>query len=340
MATLKDIASIVGVSVSTVSRVLSNESNRSVNSETKKKIWDTARELGYQAKSSGSLPNQTKLVGCIVSTMQNRRYHPYFSVMLDGIDQELAKNGYKLAFTYTQEELQKPESLKQMLQDNHIEGMILIEGIDETIYRQIRKHDCPIVGIDVQDSSIPVVSYDRVEAARTAVSHMTQQGHRDILFIGGTGLSGKMEREKRFRGYKQALDEAGIPFHPERILDAQWEPDQAYQLMLSFLERTSKPLPTAVFAASDIMAMAAMRAISEKGYRIPQDFAVVGFDDNEPSRYTVPPLSTIHVPTYEIGSIAAKALLQSIRDPYPLPVTISVPFEPKFRASSDWQAGR
>ncbi|WP_136604910.1 LacI family DNA-binding transcriptional regulator [Paenibacillus dokdonensis] len=337
MATLKDIADIVGVSVSTVSRVLSNETNRSVNSETKKKIWDTAHEIGYHIKSSAAGASQTKLVGCIVSTLQNRRYHPYFSVILDGIDQELAKNGYKLAFSYTQDELIKPEVLKSALHDSKIEGIILIEGIDETINRQIRKYGCAVVGIDVPDSSIPTISYDRVHAARTAVSHLTQQGHREILFIGGTGLSGKMEREKRFRGYKQALEEAGISYNPGRILDAKWEPDQAYRMMLSFLEEHHADLPTAVFAASDIMAMAAMRAISEKGYRIPQDFAVIGFDDNEPSRYTVPPLSTIHIPTFEIGAIAVKALLQTIRDPYPLPVNISVPFEPKFRPSSDWK---
>ncbi|MWV43264.1 LacI family DNA-binding transcriptional regulator [Paenibacillus sp. HJL G12] len=336
MATLKDIADVVGVSVSTVSRVLSNETNRSVNSDTKKKIWDTARELGYQIRSSGVLTPQTKRVGCIVSTLQNRRYHPYFSVILEGIDQELAKNGFKLAFTYTQDELKKPEVLKSALHDNTIEGLILIEGIDESIYRQIRKQNCPVVGIDVTDSSIPTISYDRVGAAQKAVQHLTQQGHRDILFIGGTGLSGLMEREKRFRGYQQALGEAQIPLDPARVLDAQWEPDQAYRMMLAFLEDNQKELPTAVFAASDIMAMAAMRAISEKGFRIPQDFAVVGFDDNEPSRYTVPPLSTIHIPTFEIGTIAAKTLLQTIRDPYPLPVNISVPFETKFRSSSKW----
>lgn len=106
--------------------------------------------------------------------------------------------------------------------------------------------------------------------------------------------------------------------------------------MLAYLDANASALPTAVFAASDIMAMAAMRAISEKGYRIPQDFAIIGFDDNEPSQYTIPPLSTIHIPTFEIGVIAAKTLLQTIKDPYPLPVRISVPFDPMFRASSQW----
>ncbi|BFH62679.1 LacI family DNA-binding transcriptional regulator [Paenibacillus azoreducens] len=335
MPTLKDIAERVGVSISTVSRVLANESNRSVNSQTKQKIWDVARDLGYPIKSSAQEPaSAVKGIGCIVSTMQDRYYHPYFSVILDGIDKELTRNGYKIAFTRTQEDLKRPEILREVTEDPQIEGIILIEGIDKQIYDHIKKHIKHIVGIDVSDPGIPTISYDRVEAARLAVAHLIDQGHRDIIFIGGTGLSGNFEREKRYRGYKTALEQAGLPIHSQHVLNAEWEPDNAYQLMLKFLDQPPGRLPTAVFAASDIMAMAAMRAISEKGYRIPQDFAIVGFDDNEPSRYTVPPLSTIHIPTFEIGVVAAKTMLQCIFSPYPLPIKILLPYEPMFRQSS------
>ncbi|MFD0717192.1 LacI family DNA-binding transcriptional regulator [Paenibacillus sp. GCM10027626] len=335
MATLKDIAVRVGVSVSTVSRVLANDSNRLVNTDTKQKIWDVAHELGYQVKSlQPDTAQAVKLIGCVVSTLQNRHYHPYFSVIFDGIEKELSKHGYKIAYTYTQEELQKPEVLRSALHDSPLEGLIVIEGIDSKIYEHFKKHVKAIVGIDVSDPNIPCIAYDRVEAARIAVSHMIGQGHRDIMFIGGTGLSGRFEKEKRYRGYKLAMEQAGLAVQENRVLDAAWEPDNAYRLMLAYLEEYAGNLPTAVFAASDIMAMASMRAISEKGYRIPQDFAVIGFDDNEPSRYTVPPLSTIRIPTFEIGVIAAKTMLQCIRDPYPLPIRIYVPFEPVFRQST------
>lgn len=341
MPTLKDIAERVGVSISTVSRVLANESNRSVNSQTKQKIWDAARDLGYPVKPTSQDPSPTvKGIGCIVSTMQDRHYHPYFSVICEGIDKELARNGYKLAFTHTQEELKRPEIMREVTDDPQIEGIILIEGLDGKMYNHMKKHVKQIVGIDVSDPSIPTISYDRVEAARMAVAHLIDQGHRDIIFIGGTGLSGNFEREKRYRGYKTALEQAGLAVQRQHVLNAEWEPDNAYRLMLKFLEQPPGQLPTAVFAASDIMAMAAMRAISEKGYRIPQDFAVVGFDDNEPSRYTVPPLSTIHIPAFELGVVAAKTMLQCIHSPYPLPVKILLPFEPMFRQSSDWRVPR
>lgn len=140
MPTLKDIAERVGVSISTVSRVLANESNRSVNSQTKQKIWDVARDLGYPIKSSAQEPaSAVKGIGCIVSTMQDRYYHPYFSVILDGIDKELTRNGYKIAFTRTQEDLKRPEILREVTEDPQIEGIILIEGIDKQIYDHIKK---------------------------------------------------------------------------------------------------------------------------------------------------------------------------------------------------------
>ncbi|NQX71377.1 LacI family DNA-binding transcriptional regulator [Paenibacillus alba] len=338
MPTLKDIAERVGVSISTVSRILANDSNRAVNSETKQKIWDTARELGYVIKPASHEANPvTKGIGCVVSTMQDRHYHPYFSVIFDGIEKELSRNGYKIAFTHTQEDLKRPEILHQITNENQVEGIIVIEGIESKLYTYLKKHVKHVVGIDVSDPTIPTITYDRVEAARIAVQHLIDQGHRDILFIGGTGLSGQFHREKRYRGYQAALEQSGIAIDPQHVLNAEWEPDKAYRLVLKYIEDHHGKLPTAVFAASDIMAMAAMRAISEKGFRTPQDFAIVGFDDNEPSRYTVPPLSTIHIPTFEIGIVAARTVLQCIQFPYPLPIKILLPFEPIFRQSSDWR---
>jgi DNA-binding LacI/PurR family transcriptional regulator len=187
---------------------------------------------------------------------------------------------------------------------------------------------------------VPTISYDRIEAARISVNHLIEQGHRDILFIGGTGLSGHIEKEKRFRGYKLALEQAGIPLNPLRTLNADWEPSICYEMMCEYLDKHKNELPTAIFTASDLMAMAAMRAIVEKGCRIPQDIAIIGFDDNEASRYTVPPLSTIQIPTFEIGVIAARTMIACLHEPYPLPIKITVPFQPQFRQSTDYKIQR
>ncbi|MDB5056354.1 MAG: LacI family transcriptional regulator [Bacilli bacterium] len=338
MPTLKDIAQKVGVSISTVSRVLSNEANRSINTQTKQDIWDTAREIGYAVKEPSKEPHtETRNIGCLVSTLQNKHYHPYFSVIIDGIEKELQRKGYNLVYTHTHGDLENPQILQKAIHHSQVEGIIVIEGIDSKIYNYIKKNVSCIVGIDIADQTVPTISYDRVEAARTSVNHLIEQGHRDIMFIGGTGLSGDFEKEKRYRGYRLALEQAGIKPNPLRALNAQWDPDNCYEMMGKYLEQHKDNLPTAIFTASDLMAMAAMRAISENGYRIPQDFAIIGFDDNEASRFTVPPLSTVQIPTFEIGIIAAKTMISCLNDPYPLPIKITVPFQTQFRQSTDYR---
>jgi DNA-binding LacI/PurR family transcriptional regulator len=340
MPTLKDIAQKVGVSVSTVSRVLSNDANRSINTQTKQNIWDTARAIGYAVKEPAKEHKiETRNIGCLVSTLQNKHYHPYFSVIIDGIETELQSKGYRLVYTHTHGDLENPQILQKAIQHSQVEGIIIIEGIDSKIYDYIKKNVSCIVGIDITDSTVPTISYDRVEAARTSVNHLIEQGHRDIMFVGGTGLSGDFEKEKRYRGYRLALEQAGIKPNPLRALNAQWDPDNCYEMMGQYLEQHKDNLPTAIFTASDLMAMAAMRAISEKGYRIPQDFAIIGFDDNEASRFTVPPLSTVQIPTFEIGIIAAKTMIACLNDPYPLPIKITVPFLTQFRQSTDYRIG-
>jgi DNA-binding LacI/PurR family transcriptional regulator len=341
MPTLKDIADKVGVSVSTVSRVLSNEANRSINTQTKQNIWETARAIGYRIKETAAeLPVATKNIGCLVSTLQNKHYHPYFSVIIDGIEKELTNKGFNLVYTFTHGELENPSILQKAVHESQVEGIIVIEGIDNKIYKYIKKHISCIVGIDNADTTIPTISYDRIEAARISVNHLIEQGHRDIMFIGGTGLSGNIEKEKRFRGYKLALEQANIPLNALRTLNADWEPSICYEMMCKYLDKHKNELPTAIFAASDLMAMAAMRAIVEKGYRIPQDIAIIGFDDNEASRYTVPPLSTIQIPTFEMGVIAARTMIACLNEPYPLPIKITVPFQPQFRQSTDYKIQR
>lgn len=338
MATLKDIAQLVGVSISTVSRVLKNEANRSVSQETKQKIFHAAREVGYPVKETATEAAPiARGIGCIVSTLQNKHYHPYFSVIFEGIERELTKQGYDLTYTYTLDDLRNPAILQKAVHDSQVEGVIVIEGIDSKIYNYFKKHIRCIIGIDTIDHTVPNITYDRVEAARIAVTHLIEQGHRDIVFIGGTGLSGNFEKEKRFRGYKAALEQAGLELDPQWIVNANWDPTTSYEMMLKFLDRHKEHLPTAIFAASDIMAMAAMRAVAEKGYRIPHDIAIIGFDNNEPSQFTVPPLSTIHIPTLEIGIIAARTMINALQDPYPLPIKVTVPFELKARQSTDYR---
>lgn len=341
MATLKDIAEKVGVSISTVSRVLNNDESKTVSAATRNRILDTARELGYRKgswsrRTSYAEGNKTssKRIGCIISLPQENYSYPYFSHILSGIEKGLSERGYGLVFIHTRDELHDSAVRRQIIEEGQLDGVIVIEGIDPDIYGMLKKNVPNVVGVDVNDPTIPTVSYDRIAASRAAVRHLIQLGHRKIGFIGGLGLSGDMQKEKRFRGYRYALLEAGIEPEARWILNAEWQIETSYELMNRLVREQRDNLPTAFFVASDVMAIAAMRAATENGLRIPDDIAFFGVDNIEISQYTSPPLSTIHVPKFEIGQTAAYLLADCLEGRQKFPVKVLLPYELKIRGST------
>jgi len=344
LPTLKDIAQHVGVSISTVSRVINNDSSRHISPETRSKIWRAAKDLGYEVSESSRPPAAAKSprkpatavrqVGCIVSVPQNKYNHPYFSPILAGIEKKLAELNCALAYVLTMEEIQGESAMRKQVQDTRLDGIIIVEGIQPDMYESIKRQVPVVVGIDISDPTVPVISYDRVQAAKSAVRHLLDQGHTRIAFIGGAGLTGDMEREKRFRGYKYAMQEAGLEIDPNWVINAGWDVNVSYERMTALLAASGKNRPTAVFAASDMMAISAMRAAAERGLAIPQDIAFVGLDNIEISQYTSPPLTTIHIPKTEIGMMAAKVLVDQIEGANPLPFKLLMPFELLVRQSS------
>ncbi|CAH0120146.1 MULTISPECIES: LacI family DNA-binding transcriptional regulator [unclassified Paenibacillus] len=341
MATLKDIAERVGVSISTVSRVINNDNSKVVSAATRDKIWKAVEELGYKpnvwarklVKGEDLPPSSGKKAGAILSVPQGNFSNPYFSLVVKGIQQGLAERGYELSYLHTIDELQNPAVKQKVMKDIRVDGLIIVEGIDSKLYEYFKKNVNVIVGVDLNDPTIPTVSYDRISAAKTAVDHLISQGHCKIGFIGGLGLSKNIRREKRFRGYYYALMEAGLELNEAWIIDAHWQIENSYESMKRLLEQGG-PIPTAFFVASDVMAIAAMRAASEHGLRIPQDMAFVGVDNIDLSQYTSPPLSTIHVPKYEIGLTAARLLADYLEERSNIPVKVLLPYELKIRQSS------
>ncbi|WP_054027425.1 LacI family DNA-binding transcriptional regulator [Bacillus sp. FJAT-28004] len=345
MPTLKDIANQVGVSVSTVSRVINNDTSRQINAETKKRIWEVVLELGYKPNEAARNLVQNKKeeakpsmqVGCIVMKEQFRGQHPYFSPILSGLSKQLQDSGYTLTYIHSLDELQSEQQLHRVVTETHLDGMILIGEIDSEILTYIRKHIRAVVGIDLTDADvadIAVVDYDRIAAVQAAIEHLIAQGHRKIGFIGGDmGTNGNPE-DKRFIGFKYAMHRAGLEVNPDWVIDTEWLVEKSYSGMMNVLESQSNDLPTAMFAASDTLAIAAMRAVSESGLRIPEDMSFIGVDNIELSEYTNPPLSTVAVPKYEIGVTSAKLLVQYINGTLDIPVKVQLPFQLVIRQSS------
>lgn len=344
MARLKDIAEMVGVSISTVSRVINQDDSRRISEETKQKIWHAAKQLNYPilqtAKSRArtrlrhsSPPATTHAIGCILSLPDNKYNHPYFSPIIQGIEAKLLESGASLAFLHTQAELKNAALFESLLRSCRLSGVICVEGMNPAQYKWLKEKVPNIVGIDVADPTVPVVSYDRMNAARVAVGHLIQSGRRKIGFIGGKGLLGQLEREKRYRGYRIALEEAGCELNTNWVIDAEWDADRSYDGMKQLVQLEDRP--TAMFCASDMMAIAAMRAVAEEGMSIPGDIAFIGVDDIEFAKYSSPPLSSIHIPKYEMGYTAAKVLLDGLTAPYPTPFRMLLPFELIVRESTN-----
>lgn len=341
MTKLKDIAEYVGVSISTVSRVINFDATRSVNEETREKILEAAHKMGYKTNKSAKTAKTKKdslqapyRLGCVIAVPQNKYNHPYFSIILEGVEKALSAEGYRLEFIHSMDSASDLEQLQKLVKESALDGMIVVEGIPRSAYQWIKQNVRVIVGIDISDPDVPVIAYDRIAATKAAVNHLISNGHRKIGFIGGPGLQGDIHNEKRYRGYQYAMDEAGLSIDPNWVINVNWDVTNSYEMVKKVLESHSDDRPTALFAASDMMAIPAMKAVLEQQLSIPQEVAFFGVDNIEFSQFTSPPLSTINVPKLEMGKIAAKMLLDYLNQLLSIPVKVLVPYELILRESS------
>jgi LacI family transcriptional regulator len=277
-------------------------------------------------------PQTSKQIGCILS-VSHARHNPYFSLILQGIEQGLADHGFSTAYIYTLDDIQNERILDKVILNQNIDGLIVVEGMKPELYEQIKKAVPVIVGVDISDPAVPVIAFDRINAAKSAVRHLLDGGHSKIGFIGGAGLTGNLNREKRFRGYHYALQEANIEINHRWVINADWDVNVSYTKMLELLDE-GHDRPTAIFAASDMMAISAMRAVTERNLRIPEDIAFIGLDNIEIAPYTTPPLSSIHIPKFEMGQAAAKVMVDFLQGSYSLPFKMLLPYEVVIRQSS------
>ncbi|MDR0267414.1 LacI family DNA-binding transcriptional regulator [Paenibacillus sp.] len=340
MAKLKDIAERVGVSISTVSRAFSNDTNRPVNEETKRKIKEAAQELGYRIQGGVKTEADTsaKHIACVIP-QQLIENHPYFSELLAGFHERMNELGHPPAIVRTLDEVSDSDRIKTLIRESGIQGVVIISWYEQELVEMLEKEGVAILGVSLNDErlTVPVVDCDRIFSARTAVRHLIEQGHRRIGFIGGPAYSRKMDNDERFVGYKFALTEAGLSLPEGWLIDTNWTVDLSYSLLTELL--ASKPKsewPTAIFCASDMLAIPAMRAVVEQNGHIPQDIAFVGMDDISFAQYTNPPLTSVHVPKYEIGRVAAQFMIDYLNGDYPALPKILLPCQLIIRESSNY----
>lgn len=332
--TLKDIAEKTNVSISTVSRVLNNQLT-SIDEETRNNIVEISKELGYK-KANSNQQNNRKFsemkFGCVLNSIKDKYYDPYFSEIIYGIEREFLDQGYMLNFTLdTNELIQANYSLEANSKDL---GIITVGPMDDDFLNKLSKNVPFLMSAGgYPNLDIDYVTIDFSKSVMKAVTYLVEKGHKDIGFIGSSGCDSKIpfEQEKRFIGYKKALASNGLEITPEWIEEGYFKVDGGYEAMKRIL--ASPKQPTAIFAASDRMAYGVYKAIQETGLKVSEDIAVIAFDDLEMSKFMNPALTTIRVHKEELGRIAVKMLLQRMRNEVNLPLTTYLPTELIIRKS-------
>jgi len=335
-----DVARKARVSRTTVSFVMNNVAEAKISEVTQARVLKAARELGYVPNASGKALAQRKTEN--IALVYTRSYHHIASHsillrLIDGLVRVAHERNLRLMIDAVDEGTSGTNILK-LARANHIDGLIMLEprNGDEQLLT-LARDNFPVVLIgSLPGTQLCSIDIDNTEAARMAVEHLIAGGHRRIGCI--TNAPPQFTASAaRLAGYQKALRRHAIPYERSLVRFGHFNPESGYTAMRSMLGE--KPLPSAVFVASDTVAVGSLRAIAERGLRVPDDIAVFGFDDIVDSHYTSPPLSTVRFDVEEHGRRSAEILVELMNGTLKAPYHETTPFQLVFRASSP-KAGR
>ncbi len=316
--TSEDVARLAGVSRTTVSLVLNNVPHARIAPETRQRVLEAARQLGYRPNAAArSLVSQQALAfGLVLCHPPEHVYtDPFLPQVILGITGVLHKTDYRL-LVETAPDPSSNEVYLALAREKRIDGFI-ISGprVDDRALLRLHQDGVPIVLLGrLPDVDIPSVDVDNVRAAYNAVSHLIRLGHRRIGMITNGPLRYTASRD-RLLGYRQALERHEIPYDPDLVVEGQFTAESGEAAVERLL--ALDPPPTALFVASDTVALGALVALRRRGLQIPEDMALVGFDDIPLAAYVDPPLTTVRVPAYELGREAARLLLTLVQGQAP-----------------------
>ncbi len=312
-ATLTDVAKAAGVSPTTVSFVLNNIEGMRISQETHARVLEAARTLNYHPDSSAQkmARGKTSVIGLVIRQNPEKAYADLFiQDVMQGIGSVIREKGYQLLFIPLPPE-DKERSYSKLINERHVDGLI-VSGPTEDDFElvEVFNEGAKIVIMGkVLGSHIPFIDIDNRKGAETAVSLLVSLGHQRIAIITNAQLNFASSKD-RLQGYKDVLVKNNLPIDDNLIILGDRTPESGYQAMQQLIK--VKPAPSAVFIASDTVALGAFNALYENNIHVPDDLAVVGFDDIALARYVIPPLTTIHLPAYSLGLGAANMLIQQI----------------------------
>jgi DNA-binding LacI/PurR family transcriptional regulator len=329
---LKDIAKRAGVSLATVSNVVNGY--RPVGSKTRLRVQQAIDELGYAPNLSARhlRSGRTGIIALAIPELDN----PYFAELAGAAIREAESHGYTLLLDHTSGDREQETMLAEGFQKQFIDGLILSPVALNREDILARSSEAPLVllGETVYDVPYDHIAIDNVAASHAAVQHLVSLDRRRIAFIGAHPDEHRQPAHLRLRGYQEALAAAGLPIDSSLVaIAAHFGRPDGLSGMRTLLK--VRPRPDAIFAYNDLIAIGAMRAVIEAGLRIPEDIAVIGFDDIEDGRFSNPTLTTISPDKEHIGQLAVRSLIARINNkPMDPPRLVQPPFRLVTREST------
>lgn len=332
--TREDVAKLAGVSVAVVSYVINN-GPRPVAEETRRRVLQAIEELEYRpnkyAQSLKSRTGQaTRQIGIVMGGRGEILLRPYYADILFGIYDEAYRQGQRIRFVHFFEELHDPVLFNELVHPEEISALILFapdlspsNPQNQTLLARMLERIENVVCLEQTINNVPAVIFDRVGAARTAVTHLIDLGHQRIGYIGNT--------DERVDGYRQTLFDHGMTYNEKLVKKTNNLPEEGYKRTLELL--AVDPCPTAIFAASDETAIGILKALHERGVKAPDDVALVSIDDIELAAYVQPTLTTVRVPRRQMGIYALHMLTMREANPNIQPASMVLPTELIIRQS-------
>jgi LacI family transcriptional regulator len=309
-ATIEDVAALAKVSIATVSRVLNNTGPVSI--DTTQRVMDAISRLNYvpRAAARALASNRTETLGLLLPALGSE----FFPPLLRGVEHAARHAGFDLLIHTTGARGIQHGKLRRAMGEQNTDGLLIFTGsVDDQDLHRFYEIRFPVVlllqspplGVD-----LPSVNFENKSGARQLMEHLiTVHGYRRIAFL--RGPAGNQDSEWRERGYCDALEAHGIEVRPELIAVGNFEVEDSRAIVAAWIEQGLEI--DAIFAGDDDSAIGAFRALQLAGKRIPEDIAIVGFDDVQIARYLSPPLTTVHAPIEDAGRIGAELLISQIQ---------------------------
>lgn len=309
--TIKDIAKMAGVSTATVSKVV-NQKDKNISEATRQKVLKLIEEYNYVPNrvASSMVTKKTNSIGLVIPDIAN----PFFPEIARGVEDLANKHGYHVILCNTDNDLKKEVAYIEMLQEKMVDGIILTAASIRTgDTLDLSKIHVPVITVDreIEESKIKgKIVVDNKSGAYDAVTYMLNKGYRKILHLAGPFTSGpSMER---YQGYKEAHEVFGLELDKNLLLEGFYTAEWGYEGVQEVLNRGV--VFDSVFCANDLIALGVIKALREKGVKIPEDIGIVGFDDIYMTTLIEPQLTTVHQPNYQMGYKAAQMLVDIIEE--------------------------